>query len=119
MVQLLDVLLLAPNTLIRGSREKGSLYLTVIFITQLCLIIKLIPCYTKPMIQAQVVSYSILHKPATNDQAGCTHEYKTFRETIQPTNDKFDELHKVAYYVVRGCLKCHDKQYLDYHVEDK
>jgi hypothetical protein len=44
----------------------------------------------------------------------CDHEFKIFKQTLRPDNEQF---HGVAYFKVKACIKCKDKQYLDYTVE--
>jgi len=51
---------------------------------------------------------------AAEHKSGHIHEWKRFKETVKITNNKFTGR---AYFVVRACVICHEKQRITYVVE--
>lgn len=50
----------------------------------------------------------------TEDDTGCQHELKTYKQTVVPDNDRFAGS---AYFIVKGCPKCKYKIAADYIVQ--
>lgn len=43
----------------------------------------------------------------------CAHSWTQFRQAVNVENARF---HGFAHFVMRGCIRCHAKELLDYHV---
>lgn len=66
------------------------------------------------------VRESIIEKVQTARQKklekkkGCEHVWETFKETVRPDNPNF---RGTAYFVLQGCINCHEKRRTTYVVE--
>lgn len=58
------------------------------------------------------VKLAKISKDKTQTQKECDHDFETFKETIR-SNTTFS---RTAYFIVKGCVKCHFKFRIDYKI---